>query len=159
MGVTAMVYGSWSKSRIRIGRIALLGSSKTRQFNFGQNELDYINSHWVYMDHDQRLTSSAGVAYTWSKIQFLADAFFGSGMRSTTDGGTPNSDHLPAYVQVNVGVATEFPTQWLGKLGLRLSIINLFDKSYEIRDGTGVGVGAPQFGPRRSLYGTISATF
>jgi outer membrane receptor protein involved in Fe transport len=24
------------------------------QFNFGRDELDYINSHWVYLDHDQR---------------------------------------------------------------------------------------------------------
>lgn len=129
------------------------------QFNFGQDELDYINSHWVYMDHDQRLTSAGGVAYRWSEIQFLADAFFGSGMRSTPEGGTPNSDHLPAYMQVNVGVAREYQTPWLGKLGVRLSIVNLFDRVYEIRNGTGVGVGAPQFGPRRSLYGTISASF
>ena len=75
------------------------------------------------------------------------------------DGGTPNSAHLPAYAQVNVGVAREFQTQSLGKLGVRFSIVNLFDKIYEIRDGTGVGVGAPQFGPRRSLYATISAGF
>ena len=129
------------------------------QYNFGRDELDYISGHWIYMDHDQRLTSSAGVAYRWSEIQFLADALFGSGMRSTPAAGTPNSDHLPAYVQVNVGVAREFQTQGLGKLGVRLSIVNLFDKVYEIRDGTGVGVGAPQFGPRRSLYATISASF
>lgn len=129
------------------------------QYNFGRDELDYISGHWIYMDHDQRLTSSAGVAYRWSEIRFLADALFGSGMRSTPAAGTPNSDHLPAYVQVNVGVAREFQTQGLGKLGVRLSIVNLFDKVYEIRDGTGVGVGAPQFGPRRSLYATISASF
>jgi hypothetical protein len=129
------------------------------QYNFGRDEVDYIDGHWVYMDHDQRLTSSAGVAYTWSKVLFLADAFFGSGMRSTPVGGTPNSDHLPAYLQVNVGVAREIQASWPGKLGLRLSIVNVFDKSYEIRDGTGVGVGAPQFGPRRSIYGALSATF
>ena len=129
------------------------------QYNFGQDELDYIDGHWVYMDHDQRLTSSAGVAYTWSNILFLADAFFGSGMRSTPVGGTPNSDHLPAYLQVNVGVAREIQASWPGRLGVRLSIVNLFDRSYEIRDGTGVGVGAPQFGPRRSVYATLSASF
>ena len=176
----ALVYSpfNWTKARIHgieltaqyrkdnlsayfnaaISRARAKGMS-SGQYNFGQDELDYINGHWVYMDHDQRLTSSAGVAYRWSEIQLLADAFFGSGMRSTPQGGTPNSDHLPAYVQVNVGVAREFQTRWLGKLGVRLSIVNLFDKVYEIRDGTGVGVGAPQFGPRRSLYATISASF
>ena len=129
------------------------------QYNFSQEELDYIDSHWVYMDHDQRLTSSAGIAYKWFDVQFLADAFFGSGMRSTPEGGTPNSDHLAAYLQVNVGVARGIQASWPGKVGIRLSIVNLFDKSYEIRDGTGVGVGAPQFGPRRSFYGTLSASF
>ena len=129
------------------------------QFNFGRDELDYINSHWVYLDHDQRLTSSAGVAYRWRQFQFLADALFGSGMRSTPPGGAPNSDHLPAYLQVNVGVGWDFQTRWLGKIETRFSIVNLFDRSYEIRDGTGVGVGAPQFGPRRSFYAAIAVSF
>src|SRR5206468_3220086 len=88
---------------------------------------------------------------TWSNILFLADAFFGSGMRSTPVGGTPNSDHLPAYLQVNVGVAREIQASWRGKLGVRLSIVNLFDRSYEIRDGTGVGVGAPQLAYLRDV--------
>jgi hypothetical protein len=35
---------------------------------------------------------------------------------------------------------------------LRLDLINAFDKVYEIRDGTGVGVGAPQFGARQGLF-------
>jgi outer membrane receptor protein involved in Fe transport len=129
------------------------------QYNFGQEELDYINSHWVYMDHDQRLTSSAGVAYQWSGFVLSAEAVFGSGMRNTPEGGTPNSDHLPGNSRVNVGVAREVAAPWNGKLGFRLSVINIFDRSYEIRDGTGVGVGAPQFGPRRSIYAAVTASF
>jgi hypothetical protein len=35
-------------------------------------------------------------------------------------------------------------------------VINVMDKRYEIRDGTGVGVGAPQFGPRRGLFFGLS---
>src|SRR5438045_8481863 len=123
------------------------------QYNFGQDELDYIDEHWVYMDHDQRLTSLAGVAYTWSNILFLADAFFGSGMRSTPVGGTPNSDHLPASVEVNVVVGREIQASWRGKLGVRLSIVNLFDRAYEIRDGTGVDLRATGLRPRRSVFG------
>jgi len=80
-------------------------------------------------------------------------------MRSTPPGGTPNSDHLPAYLQVNVGVGWDFQTRWLGKIETRFSIVNLFDRIYEIRDGTGVGVGAPQFGPRRSFYAAIAVSF
>jgi len=39
---------------------------------------------------------------------------------------------------------------------IRLDVVNLFDSIYEIRDGTGIGVFAPQFGPRRGVYLGIS---
>lgn len=129
------------------------------QYNFEREELDYINRHWVYMDHDQRLTSSAGASYKWSELLLLADVCYGSGMRITREGGTPNSDHLPGYVQANVGVGREIQTSWPANVDLRLSVVNLFDKSYKVRDGTGIGVGAPQFGPRRSVYASLSASF
>ena len=35
---------------------------------------------------------------------------------------------------------------------VRFDVVNLFDKIYAIRDGSGVGVFAPQFGPRRGFY-------
>ena len=38
----------------------------------------------------------------------------------------------------------------------RLDVINALDRKYEIRDGTGVGVGAPQFGPRRGFFVGLS---
>jgi outer membrane receptor protein involved in Fe transport len=46
-----------------------------------------------------------------------------------------------------------------GPLTLRADVINLFDEKYEIRDGTGVGVGAPQWGPRRGFYAGVSKAF
>ena len=39
-----------------------------------------------------------------------------------------------------------------GSWSARLDVVNLFDKVYEIRDGTGVGVGAPQYGARRGIF-------
>ena len=42
---------------------------------------------------------------------------------------------------------------------VRLDAINVFDKIYEIRDGSGVGVGAPQYGPRRGLFVGVSRAF
>jgi outer membrane receptor protein involved in Fe transport len=39
---------------------------------------------------------------------------------------------------------------------LRFDVVNLFDSVYEIRDGSGIGVFAPQFGPRRGFYVGIS---
>ena len=44
----------------------------------------------------------------------------------------------------------------LGGLTARLDAINVSDSKYEIRDGTGVGVGAPQFGARRGLFAGLS---
>jgi hypothetical protein len=35
----------------------------------------------------------------------------------------------------------------------------MFDKKYEIRDGSGVGVGAPQWGERRGFFLGISKKF
>jgi hypothetical protein len=37
--------------------------------------------------------------------------------------------------------------------------VNVADKSYELRDGSGVGVNAAQFGQRRGLYGTVTWGF
>jgi outer membrane receptor protein involved in Fe transport len=38
-------------------------------------------------------------------------------------------------------------------------VINAFDRSYPLRDGTGIGVGAPQYGARRTLYVGVSKAF
>jgi hypothetical protein len=66
--------------------------------------------------------------------------------------GFANTESLPSYVQIDAGVSSPLVLPGLGKFNGRFTIIDLFDRSYEIRDGTGVGVGAPQFGPRRAYY-------
>ncbi|WP_336605044.1 hypothetical protein [Phenylobacterium aquaticum] len=42
---------------------------------------------------------------------------------------------------------------------VRADLINAFDEKYLIRDGSGVGVGAPQYGPRRGLYVGVTKAF
>ena len=42
---------------------------------------------------------------------------------------------------------------------LRLDVLNIADNIYEIRNGTGVGVGAPQFGIRRTILAGIKQQF
>jgi len=61
---------------------------------------------------------------------------------------------VPAYTQVNLGVSHEFAaTGPLAKpVTLRFDIVNVFDEVYFIRNGTGIGVFAPQFGPRRGYF-------
>ena len=117
------------------------------QFNFDPvAELPYIANHWIYLDHDQRLTGSAGASFNWNDTTFSAKAIYGSGLRA----GFVNTGVLPAYWQVDAGVSHEFNVG-NEKITARLDVINLFDNAYELRDGSGVGVGAPQWGPRRTI--------
>jgi outer membrane receptor protein involved in Fe transport len=53
----------------------------------------------------------------------------------------------------------DFDRQGLSGLTARVDFINLLDKVYEIRNGTGVGVGAPQYGPRRGLFFGVTQSF
>jgi outer membrane receptor protein involved in Fe transport len=41
----------------------------------------------------------------------------------------------------------------------RLDVVNVFDESYELRDGSGIGMFAPHYGPRRGLYATLTREF
>ena len=126
------------------------------QFNFAQADLDYIADHYIHLDHEQRFTTSGGVSWLWKDTRFSGDLLLGSGLRrneTLNNGNTvPNGGHLPYYTQINLGVSHVFHFDNAGTLTARLDVINAFDKIYEIRDGTGVGVGAPQFGPRRGLF-------
>ena len=129
---------------------------ETGQFNFDADELTYIQSHWVHLDHEQKFAASTGVSYRFGDSTVLGtDVLYGSGLRN----GFANTGHLPSYVQVNASASRSFDTSALGKFDLRLSAINLFDRSYELRDGSGIGVGAPQFAPRRTLYLSLSKPF
>ena len=118
------------------------------QYNFSPQELAYIANHYVYLDHEQYYTASAGVSYRWDGFIFSVDGIYGSGLRE----GFANTGHLPGYVQINLGITKSIALPMLGNVEGRVSIINLLDKTYEIRNGTGIGVFAPQYGPRRAAY-------
>jgi outer membrane receptor for ferrienterochelin and colicin len=130
------------------------------QFNFSQDDLNYIATHYIHLDHEQQVTASGGVSYLWDHTRFSADFLLGSGLRADEDlpDGTsiPNGAHLPYYTQVNLGVSHIFHITDSSTLTARVDVINAFDRIYEIRDGTGVGVGAPQFGPRRGFFFGLS---
>ena len=40
------------------------------QFNFAPDELKYINSHYIFLDHDQTFTDSIGAVYNWKGYVF-----------------------------------------------------------------------------------------
>jgi TonB-dependent receptor-like protein len=126
------------------------------QFLFDPEELAFIRNHNVFLDHDQRYTLSAGASYTYKETTVYADILYGSGLRN----GFANTDELPGYYPVNLGFTHtfHFPEKY-GRVQFRFDVTNLFDQSYELRDGTGIGVFAPQFGPRRGFFGGISWMF
>ncbi len=130
------------------------------QFNFSPDNLAYIANHYIHLDHEQRVTASVGVSYLLQGTRLSGDAILGSGLRASEtlpDGTTiPNGTHLPTYTQVNLAASHKFQLGSAGDVTLRMDIVNAFDRSYEIRNGTGVGVGAPQFGPRRGFFFGVS---
>jgi outer membrane receptor protein involved in Fe transport len=127
----------------------------TGQYNFEQDELAYIATHWVHLDHDQRLAGSGGVSYDWNGTKLGADFLYGSGLRADF----ANSAHLPSYWQINLSANRDFDIPAIGKTNIRLAWINATDEIYEIRDGSGIGVGAPQFGPRMGAYVSLTKEF
>ena len=167
------VYGVEFTANYQLGRFAAYGNIATQraigkgivsgQFNFDSAELAYIGGHYIHLDHEQQVTASGGASYTIAGTHLAADLLVGSGLRRNLqlpDGSSvPNGAHLPYYTQVNFGVSHDFDRQGLKGLTARLDLINLFDKVYEIRDGTGVGVGAPQFGPRRGIFAGVTQAF
>ncbi|MGH7812989.1 MAG: TonB-dependent receptor [Candidatus Binataceae bacterium] len=121
------------------------------QFNFAPDELKYINSHYIFLDHDQTFTDSAGAAYKWRGWLFSIDGIYGSGLRD----GFANTGNLPYYIQVDAGISRRIELAHGGALEFRGAVVNLNDHIYQIRNGTGVGVFAAQYGPRRALYAGI----
>src|SRR5262249_12480071 len=98
----------------------------------------------------------AGASYTYKDTTVYADLLYGSGLRS----GFANTDELPGYYPLNVGFTHDFhlPEKY-GRLRVRFDVTNVFDQSYQLRNGTGIGVFAPQFGPRRGFFAGLSWIF
>jgi outer membrane receptor protein involved in Fe transport len=129
------------------------------EFNFTEAELVYIARHYIYLDHDQTYSVSAGASYLWHGTRLSTDLIYGSGLRATGDDGIPNGVHLPGYVEVNFGLSHRFEKTPAGAMEARLDVVNAFDEIYKIRDGTGVGVGAPQYGARRGVFVGLTKYF
>ncbi|MFW7266462.1 TonB-dependent receptor [Gluconacetobacter sp. Hr-1-5] len=154
------VYGNFSWSRA-IGK-----DINTAQWNFDPDDLAYIQHRWVHLDHDQRWTASAGGSYTafyrtGHPLRLSATMVYGSGLRQDSD--IPNGGVIPQYATFNLSAVQSFQDlfhiPFLKRTQLRLDVINLFDKRYELRSGSGIGVGAPQYGLRRTILTGIEQRF
>ena len=111
-------------------------------------EISYISNHWVTLDDDQMFTGSGGASYKLWGFLLTADGIWGSGYRR----GFANSGELPPILQFNAGIVRGFRMPGIGNVEGRVSMINVFDHTYQIRNGSGIGVFSPSFGPRRTFY-------
>jgi len=125
------------------------------QFLFDPDEFAYIKKNWVFLDHDQRFTGSAGISYTWNDWQAGIDGLYGNGLRR----GFANTQKNHPYETFNVSLSRRIKITEKTALKIRFDVVNILDTIYELRDGSGIGVGAPQFGQRRGFYGTIAYEF
>jgi opacity protein-like surface antigen/outer membrane receptor protein involved in Fe transport len=142
-------YANWAWANQRATNIT------SNQYLFGADELAYIRNNWIYTDHSQVWTGSGGVSYLWNGTRFSTDIIYGSGLRS----GDFNTDHNAPYAQVNAGLSREFNIPGWNPVIARFDVVNVFDVSYALRDGTGIGVFARQFGPRRGYYFGLAQKF
>ncbi len=111
-------------------------------------EISYITNHWVTLDDDQMFVGSGGASYQLWGFLLTADGIWGSGYRR----GFANSGELPPIIQFNAGIVRSIRLRRIGNVEGRLSMINVFDHTYQIRNGSGIGVFSPSYGPRRALY-------
>ncbi len=113
----------------------------SNQYLFDPDELAYIANNYVNTDHAQTLTASVRrlVSVARHQVQRVADLRLGLRV------GFANTGTVPSYTQVNLGVSHDFYLVAPNKpTTLRLDVVNLFDTVYQICDGSGIGMFAPQ---------------
>jgi outer membrane receptor protein involved in Fe transport len=128
----------------------------SNQFLFDPAEFAYIKNHAIKLDHEGNYTVSAGVSYAWKYDRVYMDLTYGSGLRK----GFANLEKTQQYIPVNIG----WEHRWVvpgskNVVKLRGDILNVFDEGYQLRDGTGIGVAAAQYGQRRTFLAGLSYEF
>jgi outer membrane receptor protein involved in Fe transport len=136
-----------------------------------QATVNYVNQHWIYLDHDQRVTGSFGAAYSWKEgagqgTRVFVDALYGSGLRQDGPGvipggadPVPNGSSVGQYYSLNLGAEQTMKWSRRHLLKARLDVVNLTDNVFPLRTGSGVGVNAAQYGERRGFFGSLSYSF
>jgi outer membrane receptor protein involved in Fe transport len=150
------LFGNFAWSRTSAKNI------NSAQFNFDPQELTYIANNSIFTDHDQGWTASAGAAYVFNSgsdyaTRVSADMLFGSGLRTSLV--TPNDTSLPNYATLNLSLVQKIPITVSKGTQIRFDVLNVTDGSYQLRTGEGVGVGAPQYGMRRTFLVTLAQKF
>jgi len=119
-------------------------------------EAAYVGQHYIYLDHNQALTVSGGASYVWWGTTLGLAGTYEDGLRE----GFANTGKLKPNVQFDLSVARSVQiSEGFGKVDLRMAALNVLDRKNEIRDGSGIGVAAPAWGPRAAIYFGIAKPF
>jgi outer membrane receptor protein involved in Fe transport len=129
----------------------------TAQSLFSADDLAYSYNHFIATDHVQLITASAGASYLWLGTRFSLDFIEQSGLRRSVV--HPNDATVRPYQVANVGISRKFNWPAFGPMEARLDVKNLWDERYKIRDGSGLGVFAPQWGVRNGVFAGIRKEF
>jgi hypothetical protein len=127
----------------------------TGQFNFDPDELAYINSHAIVLDHQPLYGAAVGASWQVGSYTLGADGLYSSGLR----GGFADTEKLPQVIQVNVSAERSFQVPGVGVLTNRIAVLNLFDRVNLIRPAEGIGIFQSAYGPRLTFYDTLTLHF
>ncbi|AAW60323.1 Putative outer membrane receptor for iron transport [Gluconobacter oxydans 621H] len=160
------VYGAEFGSSWRHGPWSLFGNfsyvkTSARDINSAQYQFDpavlaYIRNHAIQLDHQGEFTATAGASWTTKHDMAYADFVYGYGLRS----GFANLEKEPQYDVFNIGYQHTFTKAPFGHdIKVRADVVNLFDKRYQLRDGSGVGIYQAQYGQRRGTFFAVVSEF
>lgn len=127
----------------------------TGQFNFDPDELAFINSHHIVLDHQPLLGASAGATYKWEPLTFSLDMIYSGGLRA----GFADIEKLPTVVQINAAAQIAFRVPGVGELTDRLTVLNVLDRINLIRPSEGIGIFQSAYGPRLTVLNTFTVPF
>lgn len=146
------IYGNFSFGRERATDIV------SQQFNFTPDQLAFLSRNYIYTDHSQWYSVSGGVSYNLDGTHLNADLVYGTGLRQSVN-NIPNGSTVAPYAQINLGANHHFEDLFGSPVDIGINVINLTDRDYILRAGSGVGVFAPQYGPRRAFYSSVRWSF
>jgi len=127
----------------------------TGQFNFDPDELAFIKTHTIPLDHQPLASISTGATYAWRAWSVSIDGVYSSGLR----GGFADQTQLPMVIQVNASLQRAFEVPLIGRVVDRLTILNLFNRVNLIRPSEGIGIFQSAYGPRFTIMDSLTIPF
>jgi hypothetical protein len=124
----------------------------TGQFNFDTEELAYIDSHDIVLDHQPLYGAAAGVRWRVGAYAFAADGLYSSGLRA----GFADLEQLPTVIQIDMSAERSWRVPGLGVIENRIAVLNVLDRVNLIRPAEGIGIFQSAYGPRRTVYDTLT---